>query len=351
MIEVVIFNCVVIYLAYLAYELKSDRWLKLSVGLLFLALAMRYNYGNDYQRYLERFQDVNFYNFEWNVEPGWIFLCILFKRLGFFAMIAFLAAFNCLVYYRFIKNNVPPRVYALSMFIYVFSPGFLLLHASAMRQSVAIALFILSLDYLFKKDALRYFALVGLAALFHTSALILLPVYLLGVYPIKITRLVATVVMLLYIIIIGMADTFLPLLNQFIGQYAEKYAVYEGAVQLGSGIGLLVASIMLLVYTLLQKKQTGMIALLFTILIVGALIQPFQFAIQLVGRMAMYFEPVIMVVMPITYLTIRETTCRQLFLVVNILFILYVFLGFFQSDIFGPHYRDYKTILSAPELY
>ena len=197
MFTVAILNIFVVFFAYQARHKRTEFFLKVSFGLIFLFLALRYNYGNDYSAYLKGFLEVNrvetidYFDKYWHFDPGWIFLCRIFGPFGFFAMMAVLALFNCFVYYRFIRKYVPPAYYWFAVFFYVFNPYFMLVHSSAMRQSLAISLFIFSIDYIYKKDALRYFLCIGLAALFHTSALVLLPIYLLGVFDWKINKITA----------------------------------------------------------------------------------------------------------------------------------------------------------------
>ena len=108
-------------------------------------------------------------------EIGWLILCWMFKQFGFYVMVAFLALFSCLLYYRFFINYVPANFYWLAIFLYIFNPGLMLLHTTAMRQSISIALFLLSIEYIVKKDVIRYILIIGFASLFHKSALVLLP--------------------------------------------------------------------------------------------------------------------------------------------------------------------------------
>ncbi len=158
MTTVAILNIIVVLFAYLARYRRTKFGLKVSFFLIFLFLALRYDYGNDYPGYLKHFLVINQYAWidyfgkSLQFEPGWTFLCRLFEPLGFFAMTAVLALFNCVVYYRFIKKYVPPAYYWFAVFLYVFTPGFMLIHSSAMRQSVAITLFIFSIDYLYKSN-------------------------------------------------------------------------------------------------------------------------------------------------------------------------------------------------------
>jgi hypothetical protein len=84
MIATIIMGIFAVSFAFLA-KYKNFRYgLEISFSLIFLFLALRYNFGNDYSSYLDRFIDINKYStvdyFDkfYRVEPGWIFLCRIF---------------------------------------------------------------------------------------------------------------------------------------------------------------------------------------------------------------------------------------------------------------------------------
>ena len=121
--------------------------------ILFVFLAIRYDFGNDYMAYYDDFEMLNSYakfgiDSDAHNEPGWQILCHLFNPLGFFAMVAFLTAIECYILYRFIKEYVPERYYWFAIFLYVFTPSIMLVGASMMRNMLAITLVIVSIKYI-----------------------------------------------------------------------------------------------------------------------------------------------------------------------------------------------------------
>lgn len=357
MITVAIFNILVVFFAYQARYKRTAILLKVSFGLIFLFLALRYDYGNDYSGYLKVFIEINqvetidYFDKYWHFEPGWIFLCRLFGPFGFFAMTAVLALFNCFVYYRFIKKYVPPAYYWLAVFMYVFNPGFMLIHSSAMRQSLAIILFVFSIDYIYKKDALRYFLCIGLAALFHTSALVLLPVYLLGVFDWKINKLTAVSIFSLFLLMFVFGNSFLPDINQFINTYFQRYEVYEGGAEIGTGLGLIFNSFLFTLILYYERSQIAESSLLFKVAIISYFIIPISLLIMMLGRVGMYFLPATIAVFPIMFSNIKNRILKNTTLTLIIFIILHSFFGFFQSDIWRVSFGTYQTIFSAPEIY
>lgn len=346
-----------VILAYLA-KYKHFTWgLKASFTLVFLFLALRYNFGNDYKGYLKAFlkfntySNFNFFDNKNHFEPGWIFLNRVFKPLGFFAMTAVLAAFNCIIYYRVIKKYIPIELYWLAVFLYIFSPGFMLTHSSAMRQSIAIGLFIFSIDYLYKKDAIRYFLCIGLASLIHTSALILVPVYLMGFLNWRIKLISGVIIISLFISIFAFQNYFSINLNEFISGYFQKYEIYKGGVKLSSGLGFVYSTILfalILYYARFQQQETD---LLFKLSIISFLFIPLSFIILMTGRVAMYFAPATIIVYPILLINIKKPIYKTIFISVLLFMTTNSFFQFFYSDIYKTAFGTYHTIFSAPKFF
>jgi transmembrane protein EpsG len=353
MITVIIFNLFVVYFAYIAKVTKNNKWLKLSFVLIFLFLALRYDYGNDYMGYLDGFYKVKYIDLSSRYELGWQILCLLFKPLGFFAMITFLAAINCIIYYGFIKKYVPVKYYWLAVFIYLYNPTFLLVPSSAMRQSIAIGFFLFSLDYLYKKDAVRYVLSVIIAAMFHTSALILLPLYMIYVIDWKITKIKAIILFTSFLFMIMFAKIFESFIQNIIGSYFYKYEVYQyqGGTELQSGLGLIYVIVIFIIILFYSRFQTDKSEYLFKIAVVSYFILPLAFLINLIGRISMYTQPVMIAVVPLILISIKDKVIRRVFLSTYLFMILYSFYIFFNSETWSYAFAEYKTIFAAPEMY
>ena len=257
---------------------------------IFLFLAFRYDYGNDYMGYYQVFLDVNqysninYYHIAFHYEPGWLFLCRLFAPIGFFGMVIFLSLITCVAYYSFISKYVPPKYYWLAVFIYICDPGFMLIQLSAMRQCLAISLFIMGIPYIYKKDFVRYSVCILLAYLFHSSALVLWPLYFLGFANWTIGRNASAVILFLFVSLFLFGKYLLPFLNQFILKNFERYDVYHSGAVVGTGIGLFYSSVLFIVvlyFARFQVKETGLI---FKLAIFSFMFITLSFIIQLMGR-------------------------------------------------------------------
>lgn len=247
--------------AYFAQYKNTRNGLKISFLLIFLFLFLRFDFGNDYPHYLEMFQELDSLGLEKYMqyelkEKGWTYLSYLFLPFGFFSFVGFLAAINCLVYYRFIKKYVPVHYYWLAVFIYVFDPYLMLIQTSAMRQSLAISLVILSLDFILTRKYLLFASIVLLASFFHTSSLIALVLLPLKMFPWKINRKFIVIFSILFIILFSAGQVIESTATNFLQLYFNRYEHHlNNDVKLDKGIGLGIGiQFLLLIITLFFAK-------------------------------------------------------------------------------------------------
>jgi transmembrane protein EpsG len=360
MTTVAILNTIVVFFAYLGRYKGYEFFLKVAFFIIFLFLALRYDYGNDYRAYLEAFWRITRYSEPDNLnteryEPGWQLLYHLFKPFGFFALIAVLSAFNSFVYYRFIKRYVSPDYYWFSVFLYVFNFNFMLINTSAIRQSLAINLFIFSIDYLYKKDITRYFLCIGMASLFHKSALILIPVYFIGAMNWRLNRAYAFMIFCFFMLLVFGGNLFLSNIADFINGYFPEYAVYtdtsveskSGGTKLGVLFTIFLFTLVLYYATLQDNKNI----VVFKIAILSFLVYPLTWMIFLLDRIQYYFLIAIIVVYPIILLNVKNIVYRSIIIILIIIITLHSFNSFFNIDIYFDYFKTYQTIFSSPHYY
>lgn len=358
MLVTTLIGLIVVFLAWLEDRKVLKHGLMLSFILIFLFLAFRFKFGNDYLPYYKLFIEINSYE-EFDLmdptiraEPAWILLCRIFRPLGFFFMIAALALLNCCAYYHFIKKFVPEKFYWLAVFLYVFSTGFLLVQSSSMRQTVGINLFLISLGYLNRKDFVRYFLCAAVAAFFHTSALILIPVFLLSLFNWRINGITAIFIVTIFLLLFMYGIYLLPVLNEIISTHFERYEVYQDSetAKLGSGVGFVYLCFLFLLIIHFEKFQNREISLLFKLAILSFLFIPTGFIFMMFARISMYFSPAIIVVYPVIISNIQKNLYKKAVLYTIIFFTAYGFYQFFQSETWKDAFGVYHTIFSAPEF-
>lgn len=322
---------------------------------IFVFLALRYNYGNDYPGYFRLFGEIaelDAFGYEYDVgdyEVGWVFLNKCFSEVGFFWMVAFLAALQIYVLGRFLVKYVPERYYWLAIFLYIFVPENMLIQASAMRQAVAMLLFFFAVDFLIQGRRLIYFAFIFAASLFHTSALVLLPVYFLK-HINSIGRWGGAVFLGVYFLIFVFADSVAYFLQNILlasdaGAVFERYKIYEDKGGLGSGVGLLVNGAYLWILLWLHDRQSEAGRVLFKIVCCGLLLLPLAVEISMVSRLIFYFGIFSVATVPLIVSQIKDNVLRIVFCSAYMLYVGFVFFMFFQAPVWRDAFGQYSTII------
>lgn len=169
----------------------------LVIILLALLSGTRYHLGGyDYSNYEYMFQlapTLNNLNLISYVQEngligsdvGWTLINSITKSMGFnfYGLTVFVAIFFWFTLYFVLKKYMTNIniFFVIAMYKYLLDVSFIY-----MRQSVAVAIFILSLRYILKKKVIPYMLLVVFAATVHFSAVILIPIY--WINRIKITK-------------------------------------------------------------------------------------------------------------------------------------------------------------------
>lgn len=339
------------------YGLESA-WL-----LIFIFLAIRYDFGNDYYNYQYIFNDIasasSFaYDDTLHFEKGWQVLCWIFKPVGFYGMVFVLTAFECYVYYRIIKQYVPQKYYWLSIFLFVFSPGLMLIGASMMRNQLAIAIFLCSVKFIFERRIIPYLLLIYLATTIHRSAIILYPIFLLGfIRNLKISNITVYIILIGYIVLSYLGPKLSPIVEQLaiLANMQETYEVYSTNTRNGISYGIgSVIQFVILTYSLFivgrLDSKANLICILF---LLGNFIEPFSATVPMVARFIYYFSCFAILLYPIT-LNVAVIPLKRNVLIVRhgvmllLIFItLYSFYSFFQDPVWIKAYSSYKTIFSV----
>ncbi len=341
------------FFAYIS-KFNDSRWgIRITFFLIYLFLALRFNFGNDYEWYQISFDSISgltisdFLNTLLPYEPGYVILNWIFRDAGFFLMTAFLAIFNCIIYYKFISKHLPRNLYWLAIIIYIFQPSFLLLQSSAMRQSISIMLFIFSTQFIQKREFIKYLICIILAILFHYTAFFLLPIYFFFYKNDKLSDFSKVLFFIIYISLFLLSSSISPYFKILVGVFSEKYEYYQNAAVTNSGLGFLYYSFLFILTLYFEKSQSDENRLLFKISIISFLIIPLALIIDMTGRIGMYFSPATIVVFPLIFKEIKNKYGKFLFASVLILLTLFQFFQFMFSDNYMPYFFHYKTIFSS----
>ena len=159
-------------------QLKNFCYTLLLVWLICLS-GFAYNVGADIPVYMHQYSEIGRHSFRtWedlsiyeNRQPGWILLNIICSRIysKFVLLQLVIAVFSNIVILNFIKKHT--NYIFLGALIY-FICSYLNFNFNSIRQTVAIAFFLIAYDYLVDKKWIKYYLFVFCAFMFHSTAVI-----------------------------------------------------------------------------------------------------------------------------------------------------------------------------------
>ncbi len=157
-------------------RLNKKTAIQICMIILFLLSALRYSVGNDYDRYSDLFDYVNKGKYSmFGTQYLYTFLNIIFPNYYF--LVAFIAAAFIIASYKLIVNYLDEDYWGAAMIIYLINPYIFLMSLSTFRQTLAVVVFLGAVSFAYRRQFVPYILLIGIAMLFHTTAILLLPFY------------------------------------------------------------------------------------------------------------------------------------------------------------------------------
>lgn len=333
------------YFLHLHNKNKNEKlFIILSFVLLLLLASLRYGIGFDYlYTYVPKFYSVSKGVYDWDI--GTIAICKLVQLFStdyvyFFAICSFLTLFFVYKAIAELSDNSP-----LCLFLFVIS-GEYIMSFNAVRQYIALALFVYSIKYIINKDFKRYLLLILFATTMHESALFLLPLYFLNrVEASKGSHFLLFVLSILLIPI--MSSAFFSIIN------LTKYSYY-----LSSNIKafdpcyseLIVFSIVYITSILFYNKckNDRVYRILLNFELVSLIIAFLSFRIILAYRIVLYFRFIQVIMITRIYKHIKKSKNKMIF---SLFFIcLYSGLTLIGGYILHWYDTDYKSIFGINRI-
>lgn len=332
------------------YNRKIYLWI--AFGVLFFISAFRStNIGNDTPFYaflfeyygsavralnLEKF--VYLFNFDnvlnSRIEPGFIFLNILLNFISNDYLILFVvvSAFVVGVWMIHIYQNSSMVWLSVALFINL---RFFYFSLSNLRQSIAMAIILISYKFLKERKLLPFLLCVCIAALFHLSALVFIIAY-------PLTAKVFNYKALIYgAIIAGLGyigfDYFINLFLRFFPRYSMylESVYFDGYVRIASIINVLVALALLLLGVIsskgvykpdnprdIDKNEKQEINLLNYIMLISLVLSFISIKASILGRLHMYFFIFSIIYTPRTLIYIKNVRLRVVIVYILLLAII-----------------------------
>lgn len=302
--------------------------------LLVLLVICRYDIGYDYHTYYSLVEDKNMELIEFLFSP-------------FSAYLAYIAVYFDSPHLIFILFGIPTFVlilcgisknsknYSLSVFIFICL--FLINFLSVIRQALAVALCFYAYRYIVERKLFKYVCFVVIAALFHSSALIVLPFFWLD-------KIKFRALFVLSILFFGLKSILFNLFLEL--DLYTSYLSEDGVIPQG-GSFILYFYILLFVFCILicSRNKPDNVTYFLKIIFLGITFA-LMFGPHLGERISLYFYIYYVLLIP-SILNSEKYAYRKYFTkLFYFLFISYFFLLLSFPFIKGTHsfYVPYKTI-------
>lgn len=184
---------------------------------VFLLSMLRWENGTDWEPYYEYFEIVSANPDAGYMEPGFTWLCYIDSQIMNYTGHLGIMAFLCILpVAKRIKDYSPFPVFSLLIWFSVFFA-----HMFPVRQTIAISLFVFSWKYIQEKRLIPYLCLIALAATFHVTVLIALPIYFLWERHIP-AKFYVLVIGIVFVMSMASSQVFANLLNGVGGALFEE---------------------------------------------------------------------------------------------------------------------------------
>lgn len=311
---------------------------------LFLFLALRYNYGNDYMSYYNIHAAMNEGREAWGEND------ILFKYLNllisnFYLLISITSLFYLFTIYFLIKSNLRVKQYWLALLILLINPYLFLIHLSSIRQTIAICFVVFAFHFAKKRKLLKYLLFIIIAAGFHQSALILLPVYfLLNESKLNKKRIILTFG---FIVILLITPLFEIILNKALEYFPSYYYYVEQDAQ-NSLRATLISSFFFFLIIFNINKLEGKEIIYGKLSLFATVISILSIKLSMLTRVGMYFDIFLIIGIPLILSRLKNKVSKQILFIIIIAIYLLKYFAFFENPLWSGGYGTYRTILDVP---
>lgn len=320
--------------------------------LLFCIGAFRYQWM-DYDQYesIYNFYHNNAlveYDPEERTEYGYILLNLIMPSFRWLVIVQTL--FTCITYFVFFDRYIPIKHRVLGIFLlYLCGQDTIFFMYSAMRNSFAIDLLLLSLPLVLKKKWIWYSAIGLVAFFFHKSSVIVFPlVYFMGqisTFSIRNSKILFGIAILLAIIPFSL---FLNSATYFIINNLDIYESYvDFAEEVGTGASMLVkfSNILLCAFICFGLRNKSLTRTQVSICILALLCCYFMFLGPLNMRMSIYVGMFFIAGIILTYSKIENRLIRGAFISFTIVYKAYAFFIVFLGSEGGDMYQSLHSYL------
>ena len=319
---------------------------------IFIYLAGRYGYGNDYFTYMQTFDGVRSVGFDQAVsindrmESGWLILNAIFPSSNFNYFVVFVSFVQVIAVYFLLQKSELKKYSLAASFIYIFAPLNMLTLLSAMRQSIALTIFVVSLNFVINKKVFHFAATIFLASYFHSSIFFLLPIYFIYNNISKINiKVITTLISILVVSMFSLSGPINAYVNSLIAATSalEKYAVYDEVGSISSGATLIFYGVLAIFLSHAYNLEKRYRKLFILLAIAGSITAIASAGLIILYRISLYFSIFFIVAIPIAANAIKKLSLRYGFLSIYICYIVYIYITAFSTKNWQEGFGVYKT--------
>lgn len=354
MLPYIMLFLVSLILTFISYKLPKDRknggiFLAFIVFLMFFIIqAIRYDVGTDFLgTYTKEYYNVLYGHISNKLDIGFVFLykLIIFLNLNkqwIFVLSALI--FNVFIFRSIFKRSKNP---AISLFVF-FLGTFFFFSMNGIRQSIAISIFYYSLQCVSDRNLKKYLLLNFVGILFHSSTILLLPLYFILTH--KFTRNQRIITMVLLIVSMGfIGPKIIELISmtKYRGYLINEAYNVEGTISLSSIVNIIV-------YILFEINDRKNIDdkeynIYLNMHFFGVIVTILSTAIVIIFRLFLSFRFVEFLSIPYLVYYVNKINVKKKNKIILYCAIIAIFVGYFIYCIVIKNYNDtvpYKTIFN-----
>jgi len=305
---------------------------------LFLFLALRYNYGNDYQSYLILYKKLHYTN-DWDKELLYTFLNKLIPNYQL--MLALISLFYIFVIYYLIKNNIDVMKYWQAILLLLINPYLFLIHLSSLRQTIAMCFFIIAIGFLIKKKYIGFFLSIIVAAGFHVSAILLLPIVFISDR--KLTK-KKKIFIIILTTLVASTSLFEEILNEILKIF-PKYRMYANYNYTNSLQSTIIFCILFIIMLTNINKLEGKEIIYGKLALISIILSILAVRLTMITRFNIYFEIFIIIAYPLIISKVSNKIYRYSLFAFIVSVYLLKYISFFNNATFIDYYSSYHIIL------
>ncbi len=298
MIDMVHFIVVVAVMISFLGSASSKHIHRVSFFMLFCFAAIRYDYGNDYMSYMNKYLYIHAGRWEFDAEPLFNLMCTIIP--SYFLLIALISLAFVWVMYWFITKNLPNKYVFVGLFIFLVNPMLFLTNLSSLRQCLAMLVYIFAVEAGYRRKIWSYFFLVVLAALFHKSAWFLLPLYFfLDSKPVNV-KMVFIIMAAVLLAVIAM--DLRGLAQQVAEWFGDKNYIYYAQKDRENTLRATLLTALYFVYTLANlPKLKGKYLVYGKLYLISTIFGLFAYQMSMFTRFQMFFDVYSVVALPMIF--------------------------------------------------